>query len=199
MDARTTVAALWLGILASMPLHAQVRVANEGEIRDEWTLAPGTRLPAPGYPAEFADSAETVCLAMGYRIEPDGTTSNFTLLKGWNSAEGEHEPSPGFWSVFAKAAAVALAQWRFQPKPEIRVPRRVETVATMTFMGRQPEEPAALRARCAIRNLADHLAQLKAEQNRRGDMNLHDLERVRQQQQEQQMREALRRANSGVK
>ena len=93
-----------------------VRVANEGEIRDEWRVADGVSLVAPGYPAAFAEQGHSVCIAMGYRIHPDGSTGDFTMLRGWSSEGGEKEPVAGFWDTYSRASAGALAQWRFQPR-----------------------------------------------------------------------------------
>ena len=42
-----------LSMLAALSVaHAEdkIRIVNEGGIRDEWTLAPGTKLPVPAYP-----------------------------------------------------------------------------------------------------------------------------------------------------
>ena len=153
----------------------QVRVANEGGIRDEWMLAPGTKLAAPGYPAAFAERGDNVCVAMGYRINPDGSTSDFALLKSWSSSTGEAEPVEGFWGAFSQASAGALQEWKFSPRPEISKPRAVDTVATMTFMGRQAEDPAGLRAKCKIDDLAAFLEQVKSDMAKRGDLNRHQL------------------------
>src|SRR5689334_19673500 len=56
------------------------RIANEGAIADEWMLAPGAKLAAPGYTKEMKESGDNVCVALGYAINPDGKTSDFTLL-----------------------------------------------------------------------------------------------------------------------
>src|SRR6478672_11038179 len=123
-------------LLCATAASAQsVRVANEGEIRDAWRVAEGTRLVAPGYPAAFAEQGHSVCIAMGYRINPDGSTADFTMLRGWNSSVGDKEPVAGFWDTYARASAGALAQWRFEPKAAERSPVPVDTVATMTFVG----------------------------------------------------------------
>ena len=81
-------------------------IANEGAIRDKWMLADGAKLAAPGYPAEFAPDMRNVCMALGYKINPDGTTSDFQVLKQWNSATDDMEPQPGFWEAFARDRAI---------------------------------------------------------------------------------------------
>lgn len=185
---RTIMSAVFGAGLLSGVAQAQdvVRVANEGAIRDAWTAAPGGSFAAPGYPAVFAARADEVCLALGYRIEPDGSTSSFTLLKAWNSAAGEQEPVDGFWDAFSQAAAAAVGQWRFAPKPEIGSPRPVDTVATLTFGA--TGDQAALRAHCRIGDLASFMEQAKLQRARRGDMNRHQLDRTYQESLRNQMR-----------
>lgn len=174
--------------LVSAAAHAQeaVRVVNEGGIRDAWAAAPGGKFVAPGYPAAFAARADEVCLALGYRIQPDGSTSDFTLLKAWNGATGEREPVAGFWDAFSQAAAAAVGQWRFAPKPGTGNPRAVDTVATLTFGA--TADQAALRAHCRIADLASFLQQTKLQRARRGDMNRHQLDRSYQENQRNEMR-----------
>ena len=106
-----------LALAAGSGAQAQdrVRVVNEGGIRGDWTLAPGTQLSAPGYPGAFAKTGDDVCVAVGYRIQPDGSTSDFSLLKTWSSRSGEGEAVEGYWDAFSQAAVAALQQWKFAP------------------------------------------------------------------------------------
>src|SRR5262245_28988448 len=103
-----------------------IPVVNEGGIRDRWMLADGVKLVVPQYPPQFARRHDTVCIGVGYLLKPDGTTSDFALLKGWTSA-GADEPVPGYWSAFAEAAGDALKQWRFKPRPEVAQAKPVYT------------------------------------------------------------------------
>ncbi len=107
--------AIALCALGDASAEKRVRVVDEGGLRDAWTLAEGAVLAAPGYPAEFAGRGDNVCLAIGYAVRPDGTTSDFSLLKAWNSASGDQEPVAGYWDSFAQAGAAALSEWRFRP------------------------------------------------------------------------------------
>lgn len=166
-------------LFAPASVHAQgkARVANEGEIRDEWRIADGVKLGAPGYPGAFADRGESVCVAMGYRINPDGTTGNYTLLKAWSGTSGDREPAEGFWDAFAQASAAALGEWKFAPRQPGASPRAVDTVATMTFSGARAVEPSELRARCRIDDLTAYLEQVKLDLGKRGDMNRYQIEK----------------------
>jgi hypothetical protein len=148
-----------------------IAVANEGGIRDKWMLADGAQLAAPGYPAEFAPDMRNVCMALGYKINPDGTTSDFQVLKQWNSATEDKEPQPGFWEAFARAGAAAVGQWRFKPRPEVTSATPVFTVATLNFQATRDITGADLRAHCKI----DDLATLMQKQKKSG-MNDHQVD-----------------------
>src|SRR5690606_10846038 len=105
-------------------------VASEGRIGDRWMLAEGATLATPAYPAHLAGRGDDVCVALGYRILPDGSTTDFAVLKQWTSAgEGQQDD---YWRAFAEAGADALSQWRFQPRPGV-VARSTYTVATLAF------------------------------------------------------------------
>ena len=182
-------------VLASAGAHAQerVRIANEGGIRGEWMLAPGVQLSAPGYPGAFAKTGDDVCVAVGYRIQPDGSTSDFSLLKSWSSRSGEGEAVEGYWDAFSQASVAALQQWKFAPRPEIGTPTRVDTVATMTFMGKQSVDAATLRGKCKIEDLAAFLEQVKVDLAKRSDLNRHQIEKAYRQQTRDEMVRTPRR------
>lgn len=169
-----------IAMLLSQGARAQdrVRIVNEGGIRSDWTLAPGATLSAPGYPGAFAKSGDDVCVAVGYRIQPDGSTSDFSLLKAWSSRSGEGEAVDGYWDAFAQASVAALQQWKFAPRPEVGTPGKVDTVATMTFNGLQSVDAATLRGKCKIEDLAAFLEQVKVDMAKRSDLNRHQLDQA---------------------
>lgn len=160
----------------------RVRIVNEGGIRDQWMLADGVKLAAPGYPASFAERGDNVCVAMGYGIKPDGTTSDFSLLKAWNSSTGEKEPVDGFWDSFMQASAGALSQWKFKPRPEVSKPETTYTVATLHFVGKEATDAAGLRSHCAISDLAGFVQQKKADAFQTGTRERQALESYRRSQ-----------------
>lgn len=161
------VVAFMAGIAAMPGLCAEkIRIVNEGGIRDEWTLAPDAKLPVPAYPKAYQAGQAETCVAIGYLLNPDGTTSDFALLKAWSAAE----PKTGrdaFWAAFAGDASNALAHWKFIPRPEVESPRQVYTVATFLFASNAPAE---LRKRCAIPNLALRLLELRQDNKARRRM-----------------------------
>ena len=185
MSLKTSLAfAITLLLASGAQAQERVRIVNEGGIRGEWTLAPGAKLSAPGYPGAFAKTGDDVCLAVGYRIQPDGSTSDFSLLKSWSSRSGEGEAVEGYWDAFSQASVAALQQWKFAPRPEVGTPIKVDTVATMTFTGLQSVDAATLRGKCKIEDLTAFLEQVRVDMSKRSDMNRHALEAVYRQQQQ---------------
>ncbi|MGH8074600.1 MAG: hypothetical protein ACREO4_11095 [Lysobacter sp.] len=130
--------------------HAEgdLRIASEGDIAEQWVQV--TSPTALGYPAQFTERGDNVCLAMGYSIRNDGTTSDFSVLKSWSSSTGAEEPVAGFWDSFAQAGASALSHWQFQPKPGVEAPDTTYTVATLGFQGKDPMDAEMLRERCSV-------------------------------------------------
>ena len=131
------------------------RIANEGAIASEWQVADGALIAAPAFPAEFAHTgAPNACIALGYRINPDGTTSDFLVLKQWNEATGSDDPQRGFNAAVATAARAAVAQWKFAPREGHSTAAAVDTVATMSFNANRGMAAADLRRNCEIPDLA---------------------------------------------
>ena len=148
-----------LGLAAPAFAGEGIAVVGEGGIRDKWMLKEGVPLVAPAYPPAFAARKDQVCVSLGYLLNADGTTSDFTLLQGWNSASGNNEPAPDYWKTFAGAAAEALARWQFQPRPEVTTPQPVFTAGTFAF---GPGGGAAARDHCKLPQLESRLRQLRA-------------------------------------
>jgi hypothetical protein len=175
---RTRIALLALSlctVAAAAQAADRTRVVNEGGIRDQWMLADGIKLAAPGYPAQFKDRGDNVCVAVAYAIKPDGTTGDFAVVKEWSSAE-DAAKTKGYFDAFAQAGAGALSQWKFKPRPEVTDPQRTVTVATMHFTGKQALDVAALRSHCQVSDLAAAIQDAKHESTDR-DRLRRDMER----------------------
>jgi hypothetical protein len=157
------------------------RIANEGTIGDKWMLADGTTLALAAYPAALASRGDDVCIALGYRIREDGTTSDFAVLKQWNSATKEDEPAEGYWQAFAQAGADAVAQWRFKPRPEVTIPRATYTVATIAFTGAH-SQAGDFKNHCRISDLAALIQDRKSRNYMKGSVEKRDQERYNQSQ-----------------
>lgn len=174
----------WAGVLAASLAFAPAVagdlflgkgtiVADEGRIGDRWMLADGATLATPAYPAHLAGRGDDVCIAIGYRILADGTTSDFAVLKQWSSAGSGQQDD--YWQPFAEAGAEALAQWRFRERPGVAA-RPTYTVATMVFSG-TPGNGAAARDHCRIEDLAALLQERTSDGYMRSRQR-HDLDRA---------------------
>lgn len=163
---------MWMAaVLAAAAVPAamgaeRIRVVNEGGIRDAWTLPPGAVLAGPRYPEAHAADPVEACVAIGYLLNPDGHTSDFALLKTWSAAEPAGDLDT-YWASFAEAAAAALAQWRFQPRPETGPPTPVYTVGTFVFASAQPLET---RKHCQLADLGGRLLELRRDRKSRRRM-----------------------------
>ena len=150
-------------------------VENEGAIGDRWQLAEGAQLAMPEYPPQMAAHGDNVCLALGYRIGKDGTTSDFRVLQQWSSG-GEQEPVDGYWAAFAQSGADALSQWRFAPRAGVSPVMETYTVATLVFNAGEVDA-GALRAHCHVRDLSAAIQEQKAKAYRTS-MEALDLQRA---------------------
>jgi len=163
--------------LGHQAANDRTRIVNEGGIRDRWMLADGVQLALPGYPVQLQERGDSVCVAIGYSIDPKtGATGDFSLLKEWSNV-GDASRAKGYYDPYVNSAAHALSQWKFKPRPEVEHPERTVTVATMIFSGKDKPDPAALRANCKITDLAGFIQQA-ANKN----LNRDDTLRLQQQQ-----------------
>ncbi len=177
------------------------RIANEGTIGKDWALADGIKLTVPGYPAALAERGDNVCVALGYAINPDGTTSDFTVLKSWSSGvnTGNKEPANGYWDAFAQASANAVSQWRFKSREPGVTPRATYTVVTVSFSGKQAMDAASLRSQCAIGDLASVMQEQRASafMSSREKQDMENANRHAEQRQLEQVSRALERSSDG--
>ncbi|MCC8364131.1 energy transducer TonB [Lysobacter sp. A6] len=129
-------------------------IANEGGLAKDWTVAPGAKIVAPAYPAEYdTDERPDACIALRYTVYPDGTTGDFKVLRTWKSGPVSRTEMRPFWLKFARASAAAVGQWRFQPR-DVASAKPVTTVATLSFFGATVADASELRAHCRITDLA---------------------------------------------
>lgn len=157
MRARTLLFAA-LAAVAALPAFAadKIRIADEGKIGDAWTLVPATQLMPP-YPEAYAREPEQVCLVVGYLVNADGTTSDFSLLKSWTSGSNSSSRKD-FWAAFADLSSRALAQWRYAPRDAASA-KPVYTAATFVFG--TPGAAQATKKQCEVSDLTERLAELR--------------------------------------
>lgn len=158
------LAALVASALPALAANDRIRIANEGQLGDQWSLVPGTRLMPP-YPEQYASNPEEVCMVIGYVVNADGTTSDFALLKSWTSGSNSRTRNK-FWTEFADLASRAIAQWRYAPRDAASA-KPVFTAATFVFG--TPQSAVATKEHCEISDLTKRMVELRydARANRR--------------------------------
>lgn len=171
--------AMLLAFVASA--SGRVAIVSEHQVGEDWTPAPDLPRVLVGYPASAADKSRDVCVSIGFMIEKDGSTSNFSHVKSWSSATPDAEPAPEQLQPFVQSAAAAVSMWKFVPAT--RKPRPVYTSAAFVFEGSQSPGPDAIRARCRIENLTAFVSQAKEREARKGDLERGRQERNRQENQ----------------
>ena len=167
---RIVVTAMLASCMAAAGAAEAVKVVPEGGLAKDWVVQPGNELAAPGYPGTFADRGDDVCVAIGYRVQPDGTTSDYVMLGGWNSSRRYQQPATGYWDAYSQAGAAALSQWRFAPKPgdDMDSNAAVDTVAVMTFRGESSTRTTSdVRAKCAVPSLVARMQYVRREESDR--------------------------------
>lgn len=140
------------GAVAAEP----IKIVQEGGLASDWRMQPGNPVNAPGYPAAFATRGDDVCVALGYRVQPDGSTSDFVMLGGWNSStHGAREPVANYWNAFSQAGIAAVSQWRFVPRAaSTEAADAVDTVAVLAFRGESSNRSTQeVRNQCAVPDL----------------------------------------------
>jgi hypothetical protein len=155
-----TTRALMLAAMAALALPAaaadRIPIADEGAIGDRWIAEPGTMF-APAYPEAYAAEQEQVCVVIGYLLNADGHTSDFSLLKSWSSGSNSRS-RVDFWKAFAVDSSRALSLWKFRPRPGVASPGPVYTAATFVF---GPGNQAETKAHCAIPDLTQRVVELR--------------------------------------
>ena len=142
------------GGLAMSGAYAEddLRVVNEGGVGQYWKAGEGAKFAGPGYPASQAAHPDQVCLALGYKVNANGSTSDFAILNRDSSADAARA-NAAYWEAFEQSAAAAVAQWKFAPRdPGKPVP--LYTVTTMRFGPQAGSPPAS----CAVTDVAAALA-----------------------------------------
>lgn len=155
MRARTLFLATTVAVALPAMATGKIKIADEGKL-DQWSLVPGTQLMPP-YPEEYAGTPEQVCLVIGYLVNPDGTTSDFSLLKSWTSGSNSRTRNK-FWADFGDMASRALAQWRYVPRDAASA-KPAYTAATFVFGA--PEMVADTKAHCEVSDLTKRLVELR--------------------------------------
>lgn len=171
--------AMLLGAVSSAGATDRVHIVNEGGTGNHWVLTQGAKTSA--YPAQYLNRGDAVCIALGYAINGDGTTSDVSLLNAWNTSGGNQEPVKGYFDAFARAAAWNIAQWKYQPHPDAPAHEPgdiVYTVATLGFVGSSGFDPVAVRSNCRISDFPSFIQSAKWREFQRGSLVKTAMDRV---------------------
>lgn len=185
MSASLNRLSLPCALLIALPCASAVAadrmvVVNEGATAKTWAADPAKPRVVPGYPATFVDKSEDACVSIGYLLNRDGSTSDFTLLKSWGSRTPGSSEVQSRLDPLGQAAVAAVQQWRFIPAQGNRSRiKPVYTAATFAFSSQPGGDREAIRAHCIIADLPAFIAKAQADAYRRGNLQKGRLERDR--------------------
>jgi hypothetical protein len=146
-----------------------VKIIDEAVAKKDWApVLPQVQAPAP------AGEAHDVCVALGYKINRDGSTSDVVLLMG--RIDGQDAGQDPRLEPYARAAAAAVSAWRFEPTPDASSSRVMFTSSSVAFARPDGPGPEAVREQCVISNLKGFIAKA---QEMEGDGPQAELERRR--------------------
>ncbi len=151
---------------------------SEASVGSYWL--PKGALAQPGVPAGVPDATEQVCVSLGYQIQADGSTSDFTLLRSWSSKHAKGLPDSDAYGLYLRMAVAATMQHKYAPAPAMTgKPVAIFTSSSYAFGG--PATDAELvRSHCRIDDLPDFMKQAQADAyRRRGNLNKGRMDRAR--------------------
>jgi hypothetical protein len=155
-------------------------IVSEGGASSVWRPAPDVPKVLPGYPSTAVDQSEDACVSIGYLLNKDGTTSDFSLLKVWgdktqDSVEGRSRLTP-----FAQMGMAAVQRWKFVAAQTGHAEiKPIYTAASFAFSNNPGSDKEQLRKHCVIEDLSDFIAQEQAAAYRRGNLNKGRMDRAR--------------------
>jgi hypothetical protein len=172
---------LLLGLASATGAGAADRpsIIDEGGAAAFWSPAPGPKV-MPGYPSTATDQGEDVCVSIGYLLNRDGSTSDFSLLKSWGANTPDSVKGRGKLTPFAQLGMAAVQRWKFVPagggSAEIKP---VYTAASFAFSNNAAADKAQIRQHCVISDLSAFITKAQEEAYKRGDLNKGRMDRAR--------------------
>lgn len=165
--------------LAAFP----VKIVDEGRLAQNG-ITSDSSFAAPGFPASLASRGDNVCVTIGYKIQSDGSTTDFGVLKSWSSSSDDKRPQGGYWEDVINVTGSAVSQWKFRKADGGKL-APLYTAATFSFRGNDPMEPSQLRAKCLITDLTAYVQEIKGKRYRNGQPDTFTAEQFRRQSQSQ--------------
>lgn len=176
--ANTSRIAVLTGLLVSLPLQAdggRIGIVSESDLSSAWVPAPGAKQYAAGYP-NVADKTQDVCIGIGYRIQKDGTTSDFNVISAWNSKDPAMETTSEKIDAYVQLAAAVVSMRRYAPAPDAK-PKIVFTAATFAFKGSGNLSETVISSHCRIEDLNAFVERKQVDAYRRGNVQRSQLEK----------------------
>ena len=159
---RLLAAGLALATVGIASAGPRLAIVSEGAITDRWAPAPDQPTLVAGYPAGAADKSRDVCVSIGYMIGADGSTSEFSELRSWTSADGDAVPDAAQLGPFVQNAAAVVSRWKYVPLGKAKP---VYTAASFAFDGSKTQGEAAILAHCRIPDLAAFVKDAQGERD----------------------------------
>lgn len=132
----------------------RVIIVSEQDVAKSWSVSPETAGFVAAYPAAVPDKSQDVCVNLGFMINADGSTSNYTLVKAWSSATADDQAVLRVTEPFVQNVAAVVQRRKFVPAAK---PRMVYTSVTMAFRGGQAGAEE-IRAHCLVADLEKFVA-----------------------------------------
>lgn len=148
-----------------------VPVVEPGAITAWWRPV---ALAGPDYPQGMTGQA---CVHLAFRIDDDGRVRDMAVLRRWSSRVGrsDGEQARRIHAAFARQAAAAALQWRFEPAGRSEQP--IVTALNLAFDDRGKGEGEAIRAHCAVGELAAFIGDAQDLLSGRGTLMLSEMDR----------------------
>jgi len=166
------IAILLLGATTGVGLAAKTPlIVSASDLASHYKPAPDVQPAVPGYPAAAVDKSEDVCISLGFQVNPDGKTSEMSVLKVWSSKSPKKQPKDEVINPFLRNAAAAVSLWRFVPAKPGAEAETVYTSTAIPFAGNAGSSADQVRSNCEIDDLKAFVTRAQQQAYRRGDMN----------------------------
>jgi len=174
---RISTILLSLVAVAAVSAADRVRIVSEGGINKDWAPVGAAPLAKASYPAHEKHRSRNVCINLGYQLNKDGKTSDFSVIRAWSSENPDVDAAADAVDPFVQAAAAAVAKWQFEPTPDAKNNRTVYTSTSMAFIGEAGGDPADVQKRCEVLELRAYIEKLQAEELARGNLERSKMEK----------------------
>jgi len=167
MNALRYCAAATAVLATGLAVANRIDIVSELEAPKVWQPDPGARQFVAGYPEAAPDKSRDVCVSIGYLIDADGKTSNFTEMSSWTGASPDGAMKQAEAAPYVQVAALVVANYKFVP---VGRAHSIYTATTFAFDGSKKLGEEAIRGQCRIADLPGLVARAKQRADSRGDL-----------------------------